>query len=74
MKWNEYYDNYMELAKLKGKSDYYCIEQLNYAKNLFDNNVPIIYNQYHFSELVGYELEYLLSVSNKPSKFYRTFK
>ena len=74
MKWETYRTNYMKLSKINGKDDNYCIQQLEYAKTLFDNNLPIIYNQKHLSNLIGYSLEFLYSVSNDSRKFYRSFK
>lgn len=73
MKWNEYESNYIRIARLKEKKDEYCIKQLEYAKPLFEKNVPVIYNQEHFCKLVGYSEEYIYSAANKPQKFYRTF-
>lgn len=58
MNWNEYEEKYIRLAKIKGKSDNYCINQLEYAKKLFDKDLPIIYNQEHLCLLVGYSKEY----------------
>lgn len=73
MKWNQYEKNYIQMAKIQGKSEEYCIQQLEYAKQLFDKNFPVIYNQVHFCKLVGYEEEYIYAASNQPEKFYRTF-
>ena len=73
MIWEEYEKNYREIAKLEGKSDDYCINQLCYAKKLFDQGLPIIYSQKHLSLLLGYSLEYLYAVSNSSTKFYRSF-
>lgn len=74
MKWKEYEYNYIRMAKLQGKSDSYCISQLEYAKNLFDGGFPIIYNQEHLCRLLGYQKQYVYSVSNKSCKFYREFE
>lgn len=73
MTWNEYKDNYIRLARLNGKTDEYCINQLEYAKKLFDKGVPIIYNQEHLCRLVGYDMIYVYAASNDPQHFYRTF-
>lgn len=73
MNWETYESNYYEIAKIHNKDDSYCIEQLAYAKKLYDSNLPIIYNQEHFCKLVGYSKEYVYSASNSPKKFYRTF-
>lgn len=59
--------------KCKGSQMNICIQQLEYARKLFDNNFPIIYNQVHFCKLVGYTEEYIFAACNQPKKFYRTF-
>ena len=46
---------------------------LSYAENLFNQGLPIIYDQVHFSKLVGYDYAYLLSISNMQSFFYKEF-
>lgn len=74
MIWNQYEENYIRLAKINGKSNNYCINQLEYAKELFDKDLPIIYNQEHLCLLVGYSKEYVYAVCNSPNGFYRTFK
>lgn len=73
MKWNEYENNFIQIAKMQGKTEEYCIQQLEYAKKLFANNFPIIYNQVHFCKLVGYAEEYVFSACNQPKSFYRTY-
>ena len=73
MNWNEYENNYIRLAKLNSKSDEYCIKQLEYAKRLFEQDLPVIYNQEHLCRLVGYAEEYVYAISNSPNCFYRTF-
>ena len=42
-------------------------------KNLVDKRLPIIYDEKHFSQLVGIDLDYLLSAANSPKHFYRYF-
>ena len=73
MKWNDYEKNYIAIAKLNGKTDEYCIRQLEYAKKLFDKKLPIIYNQSHLCLLLGYDEEYVYAACNQPREFYRTF-
>lgn len=73
MNWNEYENNYIRLAKLNDKSDEYCIKQLEYAKRLFGQDLPVIYTQEHLCRLVGYATEYVYAISNSASCFYRTF-
>lgn len=46
---------------------------LGYAEILFNNGLPIIYDQEHFSNLVGYQYEYLLSISNASYSFYKEY-
>jgi len=50
---------------------HHCLE---YAKKLFTNSVPIIYNVSHLSELVGYSKEYLQRASVHTPYFYRQFQ
>ena len=69
MNWNEYENNYIKLAKLNGKSDEYCINQLEYAKHLFEQDLPVIYSQEHLCRLVGYAAEYVYAISNSASCF-----
>lgn len=73
MKWSEYENNYIQMARIKGKTDEYCIKQLDYAKKLFKKEFPIIYDQTHLCRLVGYNEKYVYAVSNSPKSFYRTF-
>lgn len=74
MDWNNYYYDFCKQAKECGKNDEYCKQWLEYAHNLYEHNLPIIYNQEHFSMLVGYKLEYLYAVSNSPNNFYRHYQ
>lgn len=55
------------------KSDEYIKKCLTYAKNLADKRLPIIYDEQHFSLLVGMGLDFLLSISNGQRNFYRYF-
>lgn len=73
MKWHEYENNFIRRAKLSGKDENYCIYQLEYAKKIFDANLPIIYNQVHLCKLVGYKEEYVYAASNGGHRFYRRF-
>lgn len=74
MKWEQYYRNYSEEAFRNGIDKEQVEKNLQYAKVLYDNNVPIIYDQYHLALLVGYEYEYLLAATNRPKRFYRKFE
>ena len=46
---------------------------LSYAEELYNQGLPIIYDQVHFSKLVGYDYRYLLSISNLQPFFYKEF-
>lgn len=61
-----------EATKQK-KSDEYTSKCLAYAKKLSDKHLPIIYDEQHFSLLVGMRLDFLLSMSNSQRNFYRHF-
>lgn len=50
-----------------------CLQIYYYARNLRNSNLPVIYDDNHFSSLVGYDLNFLYSVVNSPRKFYRSF-
>lgn len=47
---------------------------LSYAKNLYLKNFPVIYDQAHLAERVGYNLSYIRRAANDPEHFYRKFK
>lgn len=73
MKWEEYKTKFYHYAIFEGKNQEYIDKCLGYAKKLFDQGLPIIYDQLHLSLLVGYEEKYLLKVSNSQELFYREF-
>lgn len=73
MRWDIYENKYMDFAKKRNVSDAYINESLSYAKNLYDQQLPIIYDQKHLSKLMGIDEEYLHRMSNAPEFFYRTF-
>lgn len=74
MIWKEYEDNFRKAALSAGHDDTYIKKNLEKAYLLHSRDLPIIYDQTHFSYLVGYHLDYLLKVSNSPKKFYRYFQ
>lgn len=71
--WDEYADSFYYASRENGYSEDYISSCLSYAKNLYEKSLPIIYNETHFSLLVGYKLYYIYAVSNKPQKFYTKF-
>lgn len=73
MEWKDYEASYTVEAELNGMSIEHIEKNLKYAKKLFDNNVPIIYDQYHFSYLVGISYEYIFKITNSSKSGYRKF-
>lgn len=73
LSWDEYKSKFHSLSIDLGYSDSYIISCLEYAKKIYFQKLPIIYDEKHFSLLVGYKIYYLYAISNKPHKFYTTF-
>jgi RNA-directed DNA polymerase len=71
--WQKYATDFRRAALEKDFNDEYVELCLNYARPLIERNLPVIYDQEHFSELVGYKLLYLLAASHSTPKFYRVF-
>lgn len=73
MEWKIYKRRFKTEAKKNGVKEEVINSCLNYAKKLYDNQLPIIYDQTHLSLLLGINNGYLHGMSNSPNKFYRTF-
>jgi len=73
MKWTTYSKDFKRIANENFYAEDEITQYLDYAKILFDKKLPIIFDQAHFSLLVGYKLSYILRVTNSPQNFYRTF-
>lgn len=73
MDWKNYERCFKTECAAKGKSLTFASQCLQYAKNLNDKKVPIIYDQRHFSMLVGYSDEFIRAVSNSAENFYSSF-
>jgi RNA-directed DNA polymerase len=73
MKWATYSEEFENIALRNNFTPEEIAFFLEYAKNLYDKKLPIIYDQEHLALLVGYKQEYLLKISNASQKFYRTF-
>ena len=74
MKSFKFYENsFIEKASSQG----YSVENINkciaYAKPIFENNLPIIYNTSHLSLLVGYNGNYIRRAVVYGSYFYRSY-
>ena len=70
MEFDKYSFQFAQLAILNGYTTEYVDSCLKYAKKLADNNLPIIYDSEHFSELVGFKLSYIKTVVEYPKSFY----
>lgn len=73
MDWAMYEKKFTFTAKEKGVPDGKIVSFLEYARNLYDANLPVIYDQHHLCLLIGIDVEYLHRMSNAPQCFYRTF-
>ncbi|MED4354325.1 retron St85 family RNA-directed DNA polymerase [Schinkia azotoformans] len=74
MKWSNYEASFIKTAIDAGHDEEYRAKYLSIAHRLFISGVPIIFDQFHLSNLVGIKYEYLLKVSNSQSLFYRYFR
>jgi RNA-directed DNA polymerase len=72
--WNSYKRRFRTDAENSGFTSDEISAWLKYARNLDKQNLPIIYDQVHFSLFVGYKVEYLRRISNSQKHFYRTFE
>jgi RNA-directed DNA polymerase len=72
--WKKYKKNFVSKAEKLEISTKKIEKFLNYAKNLNNSNLPIIFDFFHFSRLVGYTENYILGTTNFPDFFYREFK
>lgn len=71
--WERYSISFSKNAKQAGFADDDIEACLDYAHKLFDQELPIIYDQTHLSLLIGYDEEYLRKVSNSQIHFYRRY-
>ena len=74
MTFEEYKEAFQKEASNSGYSDYNIKRCLEYAKPLFDNNVPVIYNTSHFSSLVGYKKPYIKKAVYYTKSFYTDYE
>ena len=70
----QYKNGFKQMAQSMGYLDNEIDQMLQYAQHLNSQNLPIIFDQYHFSRLVGYDYDFLLGVSNAPSLFYKHYE
>ena len=74
MNFNQYKENFKREATKVGYNNRNINRCLNYAEELFSNNVPVIYDSTHLSLLVGYKKEYLKKAALYTKYFYRNFE
>lgn len=74
MEFEHYKIDFLKVALDSGYSEQNITKCLNYAKTLYDNKLPVIYNISHLSSLVGYKKEYIKRACSHPSFFYRDFE
>ncbi len=69
-----YVKKFTEKALVNGFSSDYVEKCLSYANPLLTNNLPVVYNIYHLSGLVGYNVSYLKRAVKFQKYFYRKFE
>jgi len=69
-----YVKKFTEKALENGFSTDYIEKCLSYANPILSNNLPVVYNIYHLSGLVGYNVSYLKRAVKFPKYFYRKFE
>ena len=73
MNWEDYEKNFRNSAKQSGIKEKDISRYLEYAKGLYEQNLPIIYDQRHLCYLLGCKEEFIYSICNDSEKFYRHF-
>lgn len=70
----QYNRRYTEVASRQGVSNEDIEKYLMYANTLQKQGLPAIYDQEHFSRLVGYDYSYILGLSNAPEFHYNHYE
>ena len=73
-RWARYARQFRRSAKAAHLDSAYVDRCLAYARRLADQGLPIIFDQAHFSGLVGVDVDYLRRAANAPDRFYRRFE
>jgi len=71
MDFKEYKKAYIEQALAFGISTNAIDIAIEYAEHLHNRKLPIIYDQQHFFQLVGYDEAYVMAIVNQPKSFYK---
>ncbi len=74
MEWQVYSESFTKAAHEQGRSDGFIERCLAYAQQLFQNNLPVIYDELHFSRLVGYDANALKELAQNPHSAYVSYK
>lgn len=74
MDFRQYSEEFRIVAIEKGYSDVEISYMLTYASKLTKKGLPIIFDQFHLSLLVGYDYYFLLAISNCQYRFYKHFE
>lgn len=74
MTFEQYQIAFQKTASNSGYSEDNIKRCLDYAKPLFENKVPIIYNTSHFSSLVGYKKQYIKKAVFYTESFYTDYE
>ena len=73
MDFKEYKKAYTNQALALGVSLDAIEVAIEYAEQLHKKNLPIIYDQQHFFQLVGYDEEYVIAIANQSEYFYKKY-
>lgn len=73
-KWSDYEQRFRQVAVANSRDESFIAQCLEYAKALRAKRLPIVFDSWHLSVLVGVDFEYLMSCSNCPERFYRQFE
>jgi len=73
MNFNKYKENFIKKAKFNNYSPEEIEKMIEYAKRLYEKNIPVIFDSTHLSLILGIDIGYLYMVSNSQDSFYRKF-
>ena len=65
---------FQQLAEENGLTEERIYELRSHAADVEKHDLPVIHDQVHFSQLVGYEYDYLLAMSNQTEAFYKEYQ
>jgi len=72
--WVDYEERFLKEAKKLNYSEEEKERLLNYAKDLHDKQMPIIYDGIHLSYLLGFKVDFIYGITNSPRNYYRSYK